>query len=153
MDAETFEALLERRSEIGQAGELLVVQDEIERLKNLGCGDAHRWVERVALTDVGRGYDIASTWPGQERYIEVKSTSSASNGLFITVNEREVMAGLGSRAWLYRAVVRMDGTGDVVARMRDPMRALAGDAFVPVVFRVDADAFRRAASAGTTDDE
>ena len=55
--------------------------------------------------------------------------------------------------WFRLRRLRMDGTGDVVARVRDPMRALAGDAFVPVVFRVDADAFRRAASAGTTDDE
>ena len=153
MDAETFEALLERRSEIGQAGELFVVQDEIERLKRLGCGDPEHWVERVALADIGRGYDVASTWPGQERYIEVKSTSSASNGLFITDNERKVLEGLGLGAWLYRVVVKEGGIGDVMARVRDPMGVLAGDDFVPVVFRVDADAIRRAAIAASTRDE
>lgn len=63
MDAEAFQALMERRSEVGQAGELWAVQDELQRLERLGCPDPQRWVERVALTDVGRGYDIASSWP------------------------------------------------------------------------------------------
>lgn len=153
MDAETFEALLERRSEIGQAGELFVVQDEIERLKRLRCGDPEHWAERVALVDIGRGYDVASTWPGQERYIEVKSSSAAGNAIFITYNERKVLAGLGSGAWLYRVVVKEDGVGDVVARVQDPMRVLADDDFVPVVFRVDAAAIRRAAIAVSTSDE
>ncbi|MBL0719743.1 DUF3883 domain-containing protein [Piscinibacter sp. Jin2] len=145
VDAETFEALLERRSEVGQAGELLAVQDELSRLAGLGCAEPHRWVERVALVDVGRGYDIASTWPGHERFIEVKSTTSASGGLFITSNERRVLADLGERAWLYRVVLKADGTGEVVIRLQDPMRALPPEAFEPVVFQVGAGALSQAA--------
>lgn len=144
IDAETFEALLDRRSEVGQAGELCAVQDEIERLKALGCSDPHCWVERVALTDVGRGYDIASTWPGHERYIEVKSSTSPTNGLFITDNERKVLTGLGARAWLYRVVVCKDGTSNLMVRLQDPMRFLPVAAFVPVVFRVNADSLMHA---------
>lgn len=151
MDAETFEAMLERRSEVGQAGELLAVQHEIERLTALGCVDPHNWVERVALADVGRGYDIASTWPGHERYIEVKSSTSPNNGIFITKNEREVLAGLEARAWLYRVVVGKGGAGFVVTRLPDPMRALPDAAFVPVVFRVDAETLMRAARAGKSE--
>lgn len=147
VDAETFEALLERRSEVGQAGELLAVQDELSRLAGLGCTEPHRWVERVALVDVGRGYDIASTWPGHERFIEVKSTTAASGGLFITSNERRVLADLGERAWLYRVVLKADGTGEVVIRLQDPMRVLPPEAFEPVVFQVGAGALTRAAGA------
>lgn len=144
VDAETFEALLERRSEVGQAGELFAVQDELNRLTRLGCTEPHRWVERVALVDVGRGYDIASTWPGQERFIEVKSTTSSSSGLFITSNERRVLGDLGERAWLYRVVLKADGTGEVVIRLQDPMRALPPEAFEPAVFQIDASALARA---------
>lgn len=144
VDAETFEALLERRSEVGQAGELLAVQDELDRLVTLGCPDPHRWVERVALVDVGRGYDIASTWPGHERFIEVKSTTSVSGGLFITSNERRVLSELGAQAWLYRVVLGADGVGEVAMRLQDPMRALQAEDFEPVVFRVGAAALARA---------
>jgi hypothetical protein len=145
VDAETFEALLERRSEVGQAGEMLAVQDELSRLAGLGCTEPHRWVERVALVDVGRGYDIASTWRGHERFIEVKSTTSASGGMFITSNERRVLTELGERAWLYRVVLKADGVGEVTIRLQDPMRALPPEAFEPVVFQVGAGALTRAA--------
>lgn len=145
IDAEAFEELLERRSEVGQAGEMLAVQDELERLKQLGCPDPHRWVERVALSDVGRGYDVASTWPGHERFIEVKSTTSLKNGFFISSNERRVLFDLGVQAWLYRVLVKSDGNGDVAVRLPDPMRALPDEAFQPVVYRVANDALELAA--------
>lgn len=144
IDAEAFEELLERRSEVGQAGEMLAVQDELERLTRLGCPDPRSWVERVALSDVGRGYDIASTWSGHERFIEVKSTTSLKNGLFISSNERRVLFDLGGRAWLYRVLVKPDGSGDVAVRLPDPMRALPEEAFQPVVFRVATDALEKA---------
>jgi len=144
IDAEAFEELLERRSEVGQAGEMLAVQDELERLKRLDCPDPHSWVERVALSDVGRGYDIASTWPGHERFIEVKSTTSLKNGFFISSNEKRVLFDLGGRAWLYRVLVKSDGSGEVAVRLPDPMRALPEEAFQPVVFRVANDALEMA---------
>lgn len=147
IDAEAFEAMLERRSEIGRAGELIAVKDELARLAALGCHEPDRWVERVALADVGRGYDIASTWLGHERCIEVKSSTSAGNAFFITENERRVLGGLGPKAWLYRVVVGFDGAGEVLARVCDPMGILAAAAFVPVVFRVDASALIQAADA------
>lgn len=136
IDAEAFEALLERRSEVGRAGEMLVVLDEIERLRRAGCVDPDRWVTRVAETDVGRGYDIESTWPGLERCIEVKSTTSAGSAFFITDNERRVLGALGPKAWLYRVLVGGDGTGGISRRMQDPIRMLPDEAFEPVLFRV-----------------
>ena len=140
IDAEAFEELLERRSEVGQAGEMLAIQYELERLKRLDCPDPHSWVEQIALSDVGRGYDIASTWPGHERFIEVKSTTSLKNGFFISSNERRVLFDLGSQAWLYQVLVKPDGSGDVAVRLPDPMRALPDAAFQPVVYRVANDA-------------
>ena len=136
IDAETFASLQERRSEIGSAGELLVVQDELERLRNLGCHAPEQWVKRVALSDVGRGYDVESTWPGEERYIEVKTTTRSGSDFFLTTNERTVLTNLDKRAWLYRVVLGMDGIGHIVSRLQNPMAALNPEAFEPVLWRV-----------------
>ncbi len=62
---EDFAALLERQSVIGRAGEGLVILDEQERLRNCGCPKPEEYVQRVAETDVGRGYDVES--PGRVR--------------------------------------------------------------------------------------
>jgi hypothetical protein len=140
---------LERQSETGRAGEFLVVQDELERLRQCGCPDSERHVHRIAASDVGRGYDIESTWPGEERCIEVKTTTQAGSDFFITTNEREVLTALGPKAWLYRVVLKADGTGEVIARVPDPMGALPDTAFSPVVFLVDADELMRAATSIT----
>lgn len=153
MDAEAFAALLERRSEIGEAGELLVLQEELNRLAALGCTDPGRWVQRVALTDVGRGYDIESTWPGHGRCIEVKTATGKGNDFFLTENEIAVLTDLGPRAWLYRVVLQPDGSGEVVARIQDPMGWLPDTALVPVVFLVDAAALMHAAEFQKTDHE
>ncbi len=136
LDAEAFEALLERRSEIGQSGERIAMRDELARLGRMGCVDPHRWVERVALVDVGRDYDIASTWPGHERYIEVKSSTSLNGRLFISINERRALEGLGTKGWLYHVIVNGDGDGEVTTRLQDPIRALPPEVFEPVVFQI-----------------
>lgn len=138
LDSEALDALLERRSKVGKAGESLAVDHEMRRLRSLGCKDPERWVAHVAVTDVGRGYDIASTWPGHERCIEVKSFSAQDGSIFITENERRVLASLGAKAWLYRVLVRADETGDVTWSLQDPIRTLPAEAFVPVVYRVSA---------------
>lgn len=138
--ADELQAQLMRKSETGRAGELLVVLEEIERLKKAGCPDPDKWVERVAETDVGCGYDIETFWPSQERCIEVKSSTQANADIFITDNERKVLEALGPKAWLYRVVLAADGSGTVVQRLQDPMKSLPPTAFLPVAFRVDAKA-------------
>lgn len=145
IDAEAFQAMLDRRSEVGKAGEMLAVEDELRRLESLGCPDPLQWVERVALVDVGRGFDIASTWPGQVRYIEVKSSSAKTAPVFISDNERRVLTGLGPRGWLYRVWIQEGGAGAVQLRLQDPMRALATEALKPVVFSIAADELTAAA--------
>lgn len=127
--------LLERQTETGRAGELLVVLDEIERLRQCGCPDPERYVHRVATSDVGRGYDIESTWPGEERCIEVKSTTRPGSDFFITANERSILGRLGTRAWIYRVV--MDSNGQrIEARLNNPMNTITEANITPVVWRV-----------------
>jgi len=136
LSAEELQNQLQRNSETGQAGELLVVIDELERLKKVGCPDPQNFVTRIALSDVARGYDIESTWPGHERCIEVKSTTVAGSDLYITENERKVLAKLGNKGWLYRVLVKSEGGGEIVDRISDPMAMINEDLMIPIVWRV-----------------
>lgn len=133
---EDFAAILERQSEVGRAGEMLVIKDELARLKNRGCPDPERYVHRVAASDVGRGYDIESTWPGEERCIEVKTTTRAGSDFFLTANERAVLDQLGERAWIYRVEAASNREGKIVARLNNPMRKIAEAQMTTVVWRV-----------------
>lgn len=142
ISAEEFENQLDRKSEIGKAGELIAVLDELDRLRGLGCPDPEKYVTRVALTDVGRGYDIESVWPGEERHIEVKSSTSPESDFFISDNERKTLAGLGNAAWLYRVHVQEGGQGSVTKRIQNPMKVIAEEAMSPVVWRVSASALK-----------
>jgi hypothetical protein len=137
IDAEAFGALLDRRSEVGQAGELIAVSDELERLAQLGCADPHLWVEQISVDDVGRGYDIASTWPGQERFIEVKSTTREGSDFFLTENECDVLNELGEKGWIYRVVLESDGSGVVQYRWQNPMSCFT-HIMQPAVWRIKA---------------
>lgn len=133
---EDLAALLERQSVIGRAGERLVILDEQERLRNCGCPKPEEYVQRVAETDVGRGYDVESTWPGEERCIEVKTTTRAGSDFFLTANERVVLGRLGERAWIYRVEADGNHDGKIVARLSNPMRKIAEAQMTPVVWRV-----------------
>lgn len=138
--AEELQRQLDRNAETGKAGELIAVLDELERLQVCGCPEPDKFVERVAISDVGRGYDIASTWPGEERCIEVKTTTRTGSDFFLTDNEYQVMASLGEKAWLYRVVIDGEGRGAVTARLQDPMNVIDAAKLVPVVWRVASDA-------------
>lgn len=127
---------LERQSETGKAGEFWVVQDEIERLRMAGCPDPQSYVRRVAESDVGRGYDVESTWPGQERCIEVKTTTCPGSDFYLTLNERKVLGELGDKGWLYRVCLEQQGLQASVTRLQNPMRHILEDRMVPVVWRV-----------------
>jgi hypothetical protein len=142
--AEDFAVLMERQSVTGRTGEETVVQDEIERLRRLGCSEPERFVKRIAEVDVGRGFDIESTWPGEERCIEVKTTSQSGGDFFLTANEREVLAALGAKAWLYRVSIDSAGKGVVETRLNDPMRVISDDDLSPVVWRVAGAALKSA---------
>ena len=133
---EDFASLLERRSETGRAGEMLVILDEMARLRACGCPRPEDYVKRVAESDVDCGYDVASTWPGEERCIEVKTTTRAGSDFFLTANERAVLGELGERAWIYRVEADGNHDGKIVARLNNPMRKIAEAQMTPVVWRV-----------------
>jgi hypothetical protein len=128
---------LDRNSATGRSGEKLALIDELTRLRECGCPDPEKYVEHIAQTDIDRGYDISSTWPGEERYIEVKTTTVAStNDFFLTENERQTLAGLGSKAWLYRVVLGKDISSGSIHRVKDPIRRIRAEEMRAVVWRI-----------------
>src|SRR6185437_9543379 len=128
---------LDRNSEIGRAGERVAYVSEVARLSTLGCPNPADCVSIVADENVAAGYDIRSSWNGETRYIEVKSSTSSDNDFFLTANERAELTKLGARAWLYRVRVNSDMSGEVVQRLQDPMGQIPEAAMQPVAWRVN----------------
>lgn len=90
--------------EIGDAGEEFVYQYERDEVKKYKLGD-DKQVRRVAKLDGdGLGYDILSYDKyGNEKYIEVKTTSGPEDGhIFITANELAQSEKLPEQYYLYR---------------------------------------------------
>lgn len=136
IDEEELRRQQERNSETGKNGELAALEWERVRLAALAppCPDPEFYAVRISPDDVGAGYDIKSTWPGHERFIEVKATVSGASHFFMTENERRTLEGLGERAWLYR--VELGETGVSVSEFCDPVRYFA-TSMAPAAWRVE----------------
>jgi len=95
----------ESNSALGLLGEELVLQREIETLRNAGRDDlADRVVHVSVVEGDGAGHDIKSfTVDGQIKFIEVKSTKgTASAAFFISPNEVEFSRKNAKNFYLYR---------------------------------------------------
>lgn len=136
LSLDAFLAQLDRNSETGQTGEKVAIAYETDRLREARCPDPAAFIRHVALTDVGRGYDIDSTWPGHERCIEVKSTTRQGSDIYLSANELEVLEKLGDKAWLYRVLVKADGSGVVIGKpLKNPVPALKAAGMTTAVWR------------------
>lgn len=126
IDEEEFRRRQERNSETGRKGELVALAWERNRLAMLTppCPEPDRYAIPISADNVGAGYDILSTWPGEERYIEVKATMAAAPEFFMTENERLTLAGHGQRAWIYR--VELGPGATIVTTFQDPVSKFDG---------------------------
>lgn len=133
------EALLAQNAanaETGRVGELIAMDAERLRLQDLGCLDVEQAIVHVALRRVDAGFDIESNWNGERRCIEVKSSTTEGCDFFLSVGECSRLVDLGLQAWLYRVIVRPDGSGEVVEMLRDPMAHIPESCFQPVAWRI-----------------
>ncbi len=91
-------------SEKGLLGEKFVELHEKNYLKSIGREDLAEQVKWVSLEADGHGYDILSFDEyGNEKYIEVKSTTLGKNYPFdISRNEVETSQKLKDNFWIYR---------------------------------------------------
>src|SRR5262249_55627249 len=94
-----------RDKRIGRAGELLVLDYEIEGLLNAGKPELAEKLRHVAEVEGdGAGYDIESyDSDGTRKYIEVKTTTGNQSGEFyITANELQFSRQHSNEFYLYR---------------------------------------------------
>lgn len=91
--------------QLGMAGELLVLQVEIDYLKSNNRGDLADKVVHVSVVEGdGAGYDILSfELDGSIKYIEVKTTKGIINSsFFLSSNEIEFSKRYSENYYLYR---------------------------------------------------
>lgn len=96
-----FQAKARRDKDLGDAGEDLVMKMEVEFLEKKGL---HEKAKMVNLVKDGEGYDVLSfDANGNEKYIEVKTTSGHENTPFyMSANEVEFMRLHPGEYYLYR---------------------------------------------------
>ena len=94
----------QRNSDLGNKGELLVLQYERWRLTTTGKDSFAEKVEWIAEHDDGAGFDILSkNDDGSDRYIEVKTTKLTKyTPIFFTRNEYQFAKNNGKKFHLYR---------------------------------------------------
>lgn len=97
---------LEIDDKIGKIAELIVLEYERNRLREIGCELEAKLVQRVSELDVESGFDIIS-FDRQSadlvpnRYIEVKGSREKNVRFYLTRNEIEKSRVLGQRYWIY----------------------------------------------------
>jgi len=125
---EELELMLALRRQQGDAAERWVVCAEKERLRNNGSHAEADAVDRVSVTDVSAGYDLAS-FNGDsptlrhDRFIEVKSTTGDRAMFIWTINEYEKASELRESYWIYLLLRFNAETGEHVGflRIQDPV--------------------------------
>ncbi|MFC7441173.1 DUF3427 domain-containing protein [Laceyella putida] len=95
----------QKKRSIGLIGEQLVLEHEKRLLRDAGRHDLADKVRHVSVIEGdGAGYDILSfTHEGQEKYIEVKTTSGGKHTPFyMTINEVNFSKAYANQYYLYR---------------------------------------------------
>lgn len=118
--------LLRDREVRGQAAEEWVLRYEQERLRKAGCEIEAMAVQIISALDVAAGYDIES-FNGKsdslrpDRFVEVKSTSSAQPLFMLSENEYLTALALQKSYWIY--LLTAFQSADLLAQLsilRDP---------------------------------
>lgn len=97
-----FDKLSKSNKTLGNLGEVLVFNDEVDKVSNLKL---NKTVEHVSITQGdGLGYDIISfDGKGEKIYIEVKTTKSENiGGFYLSLNEKLVCEQKKDKYKLYR---------------------------------------------------
>ena len=110
-----YDSLNKTKKTRGTFGEILVYNDEVTKVSDLGI---KKQVDHVAITQGdGLGYDIVSfDENGDELYIEVKTTTAnKTDGFYLTPKELEIVKSKGDKYRLYRVynLNMVDGTYSV----------------------------------------
>jgi hypothetical protein len=124
---------------LGDRGEDIVKDFEIDRLKKAGKNKLAKKVERVSLKSDSYGYDILSfNEDGTERHIEVKATQSkvGTVNFFLTANELRTAKEEGEEYYLYIVYEILTNKPGVWPLKNPFMNETPGIKIEPVNYRV-----------------
>lgn len=105
---DNWEEINKKRKLTGERGEVIVVAIEQDFFESINRSDLASRVRHVSLEDGdGLGYDVLSFFEnGQEKYIEVKSTTTAlSSPFYLSRNELGFLKDHSENAFIYRVLV------------------------------------------------
>jgi Domain of unknown function (DUF3427). len=130
-------AIDDQNTELGRAGERLVLQYESAQLRAMGFDELATRVRHISeIEGDGAGFDIHSFEPsGEPKYIEVKTTKGAARTPFyLSSNELAFAKSKGSQFYLYRVCEYFDSppSGKVYVTRGDPTQVFH---LTPVQFR------------------
>ena len=124
-----------RNKNLGDAGELFVLENEKRKLIDIGRPDLAEMVEHTAAKNDGMGYDIKSfDAEGNTMYIEVKTTKGKCDSTFYVSESERLFSQKNSNFYLYRVYNFDDAnrTGDIMIIQGDISQLC-----MPISYRVD----------------
>lgn len=135
-----LEKKLEKQREIGEIGEAIALNFEINRLRKLGVSKPHKKVEQISKINASAGFDILSKAATSIRYIEVKSSTRSSTEFYLSENERETLKKLENEAYIYfvRITDLENKEGAVEKVIQNPIDVIEEDGtMVPISYKVE----------------
>lgn len=126
---------------IGEIGEEIALEFEVQRLKTIGIKKPERYVNHISKVNSSAGFDISSISSDSEtRFIEVKSSLTSMKQIFISENEKNTLESLGDKAYLYFVEISdlENKIGKVSDLINDPIRLFENDnKLIPVAYKVN----------------
>lgn len=137
-DKVDFEGKNRNNKRLGDRGELIVLQSEIDKLKKCGKRNYIKNIKHISKENDAAGYDVLSydEW-GNEIYIEVKSTRAKQGeaNFYLTSNELERAKG-DMNYWVY-IVFEANTANPKIWRLNNPFENNKDDiSLVPVAYKV-----------------
>jgi|GEM_PF-2966551 len=109
----------------GSKGEELVLKIEQQKLLDAGKSDLAAKVRRVSIDDDTLGYDILSfDATGDEKYIEVKTTTTISNSVRFYVSSNEYSVGVKQKNYFIYFVENINSESPIITIVQNPIDAL-----------------------------
>tara|TARA_R110002050_G_scaffold264951_3_gene405926 strand:- start:284 stop:1489 length:1206 start_codon:yes stop_codon:yes gene_type:complete len=138
IDPKTLEDNLKLQREIGEIGEEIAFDYEINRLLKLGVKNVEKYIEHTSKLNSGAGFDITCLVKKDNRFIEVKSSLNDNLDFFITENEYCTLEQLGNEAFIYFVhVTNLEKKeGKVFMVLRNPISELKANGHLkPIAYR------------------
>lgn len=138
IDPKTLEEKLKLQREIGEIGEKIAFEYELNRLSGIGIKNPEKFIEHTSKLNSSAGFDISSLVKKDNRFIEVKSSLNKNLNFFITENEYQTLNELGDNAFIYFVHITnfQEKTGKVFKTLKNPIEKLRIEGNLkPVAYR------------------